>query len=151
MLDADFLPLQSTLVARLQERLAAQVPAVHVLTSPDLDGVQEEQQLTPAVHVIYQGYRVLEQRRDGVIAVEQTWLAVVACRNVRQLASGQAARQQAGRLAFAVLKALLGYQPPECSDTLQLTNAPAAGYSGGHQYLPLAFNAKLIFNPHQNP
>lgn len=148
MLDADFLPLQSTLVARLQQCLAAQVPPVHVLTSPDLEGVLEEQQLTPAVHVIYRDYSVLEQRRDGVISVEQTWLAVVACRNVRQLTSGQAARQQAGRLAFAVLKALLGYKPPECSAPLRLDRAPLAGYSGGHQYLPLAFTAELIFNPH---
>lgn len=147
MLEADFLLLQSTLVARLQERLAAQVPAVHVLTSPDLDGVLEEQQLTPAVHLIYQGYQVLEQRPNGVL-LEQTWLAVVACRNVRQLSSGQAARQQAGRLAFAVLKALLGYKPPECSAPLRLASAPPAGYSGGHQYLPLAFTAELIFNPH---
>lgn len=147
MLDADFLPLQSTLVVRLQECLAVQVPPVHVLTSPDLEGVLEEQQLTPAVHVIYQNYRVLEQRPNGVL-LEQDWLAVVACRNVRQLTSGQAARQQAGRLAFAVLKALLGYKPPECSAPLLLASAPPAGYSGGHQYLPLAFTAQLIFNPH---
>lgn len=148
MLDVDFLQLQAVLVTRLQERLGSLQPRIHVLTSPDLDGVMEEQQLTPAVHLIYQGYRVLEQRRDGAVQLEQTWLAVVVCRNVSQLASGQAARNQAGKLAAQVLAALMGYQPPECSNTLALSSAPPAGYSGGHQYLPLAFTAELFFKPH---
>lgn len=141
----NFLVLEGELVARLREKLAGQVPPVHVLTSSELTDVLEEKQLTPAVHVMYQGYRQIERRSDGtVIRVQQTWLIVVATRNTRNLSSGGDARQEAGVLVGQVTSALMGFQPPSASRPLLLANAPNAAYSGGHQYLPLAFDSEMV-------
>lgn len=141
----NFLALEPELVARLREKLAMQVPPVHVLTSAELTDVAEEKQLTPAVHVMYQGYRPLETRSDGsVCRVQQTWLAVVATRNTRNLASGGDARQEAGALAGLVSEALMGFVPASAAKPLMLAAAPSAEYSGGHQYLPLAFTTELV-------
>jgi len=144
-LATNFLALESELIARLREQLAGHQPAVHVLSAADLDGVIEEKQLTPAVHLVYQGYRVAEGRSDGRAArIEQTWLAVVATRNTRALKTGDAARAQAGPLAQRVITALMGWQPASATKPLRLDSGPAAGFSAGHQYLPLAFVAETL-------
>ena len=50
----------------LVERLKAEMPNVHVLTATELSEVDEARQPTPAVHVIYNGYRTLPNARtDG--------------------------------------------------------------------------------------
>lgn len=135
-----FLALESALIERLKARLPA---GTHVLTGADLAGVAEGSQPTPAVHVIYQGYRVAEARPDGRAArIEQTWLAVVAVRNVRDARSGEAARNDASLLADGVIDALMGWQPPGTSSPLKITQAPRAGYFAGHLYLPLAFTTE---------
>lgn len=144
-MNGNFLALEPELVARLKEKLAGQVPPVHVLTSSDLADVAEEKQLTPAVHVMYQGYRVGEGRYDGkACPVMQSWLAVVVTRGTRNLASGADARQQAGALARVVLEALMGFKPACAAKPLMLANAPQAAYSGGHQYLPLGFEVETV-------
>jgi phage gp37-like protein len=131
------LALESALVERLKARLPA---GVHVLSAADLAGVAEGSQPTPAVHVVYQGYRVSESRPDGRAArIEQTWLVVVAVRNVRDARSGGAARADAGDLAESVIAAIMGWQPEGTSSPLKLTTAPRAGYAAGHIYMPLGF------------
>jgi phage gp37-like protein len=142
---SNFLALEPELVARLKERLVGQIAPVHVLTSSELTDVIEEKQLTPAVHVMYQGYRPTEKRSDGTVTrVQQVWLVVVATRNTRNLTSGGDARQEAGALAALVSSALMGFQPASASKPLMLAAAPSAAYSGGHQYLPLAFEAEIV-------
>ncbi len=132
-----FLALESALVERLKARLPA---GAHVLTRADLASVTEGSQPTPAVHVVYQGYRVAESRPDGRAArLQQTWLVIVAVRNVRDAAAGSAARGDAGSLADAVIAALMGWKPAGVNKPLKLVNAPASGYRAGHLYLPLAF------------
>jgi phage gp37-like protein len=137
----NFLALEPELVARLRAQLAG----VHVLTGVDLAEVTEEKQLTPAVHVVFAGYQVLESRRDGLVSrVEQTWLAVVATRNSRNLATGASARQDAGTLAARVAAALMGHQPLSAATPLRMEGAPNPMFRGGHQYLPLAFSTELV-------
>ena len=141
----NFLALEHELIARLQAQLASCQPPVHVLSAADLAGVMEEKQLTPAVHVVYQGYRVAEGRTDQKAArIEQTWLAVVTTRNTRALKTGEAARAQAGPLAQQVVAALMGWQPASASKPLRLESGPSAGFSAGYQYLPLAFVAETV-------
>lgn len=140
-----FLALEPELLARLREQLGMQMPDLHLLSAADLAGVTEERQLSPAVHVIYRGYRVLEvnsSRRSS--RIEQTWLAVVATRNARAIKSGSEARADAGELAAKVVSALSGWQPPSGAKPLALATGPAAVFSAGHQYLPLAFTAELV-------
>ncbi len=141
----NFLQLEDELTQRLKDRLAVLRPAVHVLGAADLAGVTEEKQLTPAVHLVYDRYRPTESRPDGrAIRIEQTWMAVVAVRNARAVKTGDAARGLAGALAAQVLLALQGWQPPSATKPLQLAPAPKAGFSAGHQYLPLAFVAETV-------
>lgn len=141
----NFLALEPLLVARLVEQLADMVPKVHVLTAVDLTAVTEATQLTPAIHVIYNGHRIAETNSQGTMArIEQTWLAVVAIRNVRKLANGEAARADAGLIASRAMRALMGFKPEPSSKPLVLVNGPASGFSAGYQYLPLAFAAELV-------
>lgn len=145
----NFMALEPLLLARLTEQLADLSPHVHVLAAVDLSGVTEDTQPTPAVHLVYQGYRVVESGSStGLMArVEQSWLATVATRNVRQLKSGQAARADAGAIARRVARALMGFKPAGSSKPLRLADAPQAGFTAGFMYLPLAFVAELALTP----
>lgn len=143
----NLLVLEPELMARLTEQLADLVPKVHVFAAADLAGVTEAAQITPAVHVVYQGHRINESRSDGKAArMEQTWLAIVATRNVSNLRSGSAARTDAGLIAMRVCMALMGFKPPAASKPLCLANGPGSGFSAGFQYLPLAFVTELALS-----
>lgn len=141
----NLLALGPLIVARLAEKLADLEPKVHVLEAADLIGVAEATQFTPAVHVVYQDYSPPESRSDGLAArMEQTWLVVVAVRNMRDLRTGDAARADAGQIASRVLQALMGFKPEPASKPLRLVRGPAAGFRAGFQYLPLAFVGELV-------
>lgn len=143
----DFLAPEPHIVARLQEALAEQRPAVHVLTGADLAAVVEAKQVVPAVHVLWRGFQVRESRMDGAVArLDHIWAVVAAVRNVRTLASGADARAQAGALAALAGAALMGWRPPNTAGPMRLANAPAAAYSAaGFFYLPLAFRVETVF------
>ena len=146
----DFLAVEPHIVARLQQALAGMSPAVQVLTGAELAGIKEAAQRTPAVHVIWGGFRLLESRADGRQArLEHTWYVVAAVRNVAAARSGQAARQDAGALAAHVVGALAGAQVMGATRPLTLMSPPPARYAGGFQYLPSAFLAKTVFRKPQ--
>lgn len=143
----NLMALEPELMARIKSQLASTAPHVHVLCAADLAGVTEESQPTPAVQVIYHGYRMFENRSrsDGRAAgLVQTWLAVVVTRNLRGLKTGSDARASAGALGHSVATALMGYRAPSASGPCVLVNAPQASYSSGVQYLPLAIEALLL-------
>lgn len=143
----NFLEPEAHIVARLKEALAGVKPAVHLLTAADLAKVKEENQPTPAVHVVWNGFRVLQAREDGAAArLDHTWLVVAAVRNVRTLQSGQDARAAAGELAARAGAALMGYRPPNVAGPMRLAPAPGSGISpAGFMYLPLAFLVETVF------
>ena len=143
----DFLALEPHLVERLQAALAGVRPAVHVLTAAQLADLEEQQQFTPAVHVLHAGFRVEQTRADGRAAqLAHTWLVVAAVKNPRDLRGGAAAREQAGQLAARAGAALMGLKVPGLMrDPLILTSAPGARYAAGYLYLPLAFTAVTVF------
>lgn len=143
----NLLALEPLLLARLQAQLADITPKVHVLAAADLGQVTEATQVTPAVHLLYRGYAITESRGDGrAVRLDQTWLAVVATRNVRDLRSGAAGRADAGLIARRVAAALMGFVPGTGGKPVRLTNGPDAGNSAGYQYLPLAFVAELVLD-----
>ena len=136
--------LEPQIMERLLERLGGLVPKVHVLAAAELAGVTEATQVTPAVHVVYQNYRVVESRSDGTAArMEQTWLTIIATKNVKDTRSGAAARADAGLIAALVAKALMGFKPQAASKPLRLSQGPGAAFSNGFAYVPLAFVAEL--------
>lgn len=129
--------------AAIAERLIAALPDVHVMTAADLASVTEDRQPTPAVHVVYQNYRVAETRPDGKAAViEQSWLVVAVAKDVSSMRSGKASRLAAGELAEQVLPQLMGWKAPEAAGPLILSTPPNPAYSNGITYLPLAFTVK---------
>ncbi|WP_276681192.1 Gp37 family protein [Thalassolituus oleivorans] len=130
----------------LVERLKAEMPNVHVLTATELSEVDEARQPTPAVHVIYNGYRTLPNARtDGkATQVSQTWLTVIAVRNVRKRGTGEAAREDAVALCEQVAGSLMGFRPQSAAGPLTLTNAPRSGASNGFTYVPLAFAVDTV-------
>ena len=142
----NFLAPEPFIVARLKEALADLRPQVHVLTANDLALVKEESQPTPAVHVIWNGFRVKESRADGRVAtLDHTWLVVAAVKNVRTLKTGEAARSEAGELAARAGAALMGFRPPNVAGPMRLSPSPSAGHSAGFVYLPLAFLVESVF------
>ncbi|BEU96571.1 hypothetical protein ACDW_22760 [Acidovorax sp. DW039] len=142
----NFLAPEPFIVARLQECLADMRPQVHVLTAADLALVKEENQPTPAVHVIWNGFRVLNSRADGQVSnLEHTWLIVSTVRNVRTLKTGEAARAEAGELAARAGAALMGFRPPNVAGPMRLGPGPGAGHVSGFVYVPLAFQVETVF------
>ena len=140
----NFLAVEPHLVALLQAAVAGLSPAVHVLTAAELSDVKESTQRTPAVHLIYGGYSVVEDQRIAW-RLEHTWYVVVAVRNVATPRTGAAARSDAGLLLTRVINALAGASVPGAVSTLALMTPPGAGYSAGFHYIPTAFSLQSIF------
>jgi hypothetical protein len=139
------LSAEPLIVARLEAKLAAlNLPALRVLTAPDLAEVAEEQQTVPAVHVVYGGHAISQDQGEGaVVELQQTWHTVVVVRNVRGIRSGEAAREEAGQILDAVFRALTGWRPGAEFRRLRPANAPRAGYSKGYGYYPLSWTLKM--------
>lgn len=139
-LATDYLALEPLLI----ERLRAQTSLRHVLPAPDLAAVEEAEQFTPAVHVLWWGERV-PQGRDARVGIEQivghTWLAVVAVRNAKDMRTGAGVRGEAGGLLAEVNAALQGWRPGPGWDALAKVSAPRPLYRGAFAYFPLAFEA----------
>ena len=144
----NFMALEPRLVELVHSAVQGMSPAVHVLTSADLADVKESAQRTPAVHLIYGGYRIAEDLGTAW-RLAHKWYAVVVVRNVAGARSGHAARQDAGPMVAQVVGALVGAQVPGATRALTLVSPPPARYAGGFQYLPSAFLAKTVFRKPQ--
>lgn len=144
----DFMALEPHLVELVRRAVAGMSPAVHVLTSAEIADVKESAQRTPAVHVIYGGYRVLGDIGTAW-ELSHTWYVVAAVKNVATQRSGAAARKGAGELAAHVVAALAGAKVEGATKPLTLLTPPPARYSAGFQYLPSAFQAITVFRKPQ--
>lgn len=140
----DFMALEPRLVRLLKQAVAGMSPAVHVLTTADLADVQESKQLTPAVHLVYGGYRIA-QDVGTAWRLEHTWYAVTVVRNAAQLKSGAVGRQSAGRLAATVALALADARVDGAAERLTLITPPGPSYSAPYSYLPTAIQAVTHF------
>lgn len=133
--------------AALVDTLRAALPAgTRVLTADDLDGVDEAKQPTPAVHVIYSGFRVLETTRAGRTAIiEQDWLVVAVVKHAGDRAKACAeAGERVEPLVQAILDTLMGWRHDSTRMqplTLAAPPAPVARYP--FYYFPLAFSATV--------
>lgn len=138
------LSLEPLLVDRLKTALASHTPAVHVLTAADLEGVIEERQLVPAVHVVFADLKPLTVD-VGNTRAECLWHTVVTLKNVSTADKGAAARNSANALAHAVYTALAAWMPPGHSKPLALTNGPRGGHHNGFFYLPLTWRTEFVW------
>ena len=140
----DFSQLEDGIVALLKAAVADMTPAVHVLTAAELEGVRENAQLTPALHVVSDGFRPVEGGHK-VARLAHTWYVVAAVRNAATQRSGAAARRQAGPLLARAMAALLSVQLPGTARPLELAPAPRGRYAAGFYYLPSAWTAETVF------
>ena len=142
----DFSQIEGRIVELLQAAVAGLSPKVHVLTAADLEGVKENAQLTPALHVISNGFRPVESSYRAA-RLAHTWYVVAAVRNVAAAAqrSGAAARREAGPLLARAMCALLSERLPGTDKPVDLAPAPRGWYSGGFYYLPSAWVVETIF------
>lgn len=139
-----FMALEPRLVALLRCALEGMSPAVHVLTAGELAEVQEARQHTPAVHLVYGGYRIA-QDIGRAWRLEHTWYAVTVVRNVAQARSGAPGRQDAGAIATAVALALADAPLEGAAERLTLITPPAPSHSAPFTYLPTAVLAVTHF------
>lgn len=140
----NFLALEPRLVALLRQAVAGLSPAVRVLTAAEIEDAKELGQRTPAVLLVYGGYRVAEDLRTAW-RLAHTWHAVVTVRNVATARSGQAARQDAGPLLARVMSALAGANVAGAAGPLVPVTPLAAAYDAGYQSVPSAFEVETIF------
>lgn len=127
------------MIDRLRELLPA---TVKVMSVADLAGVASNSQVTPAVHVIYGGFDVLESTSTKRGArVRQTWYAVPVVRNVASQIHGAGARDAASPIIDDVLDALMGWKPNDSFQALEAVKPPAPLFNQGLGYFPLAFTS----------
>lgn len=142
-----FADMEDAIIERLKEKLPKDIA---VLSASDLADVIESKQQVPAVHVVYQGYRVAENLNRGVASrVEQTWLCVIVVRNVRNTRSGKASRTDANVIADQVIPKLIGWGPEKATKRLKLATGPKGGTTNGFTYMPLAFTVETVFKAEQ--
>lgn len=138
-----FLALEALIVERLQARM----PTVRVLSGDDLAGIEESGQPVPAVHVVYDGFRVTQTNAQGKNAMtEQRWLAVVVVKHEGAAAKASAeSKTRAAPHVDAVLSALMGWRPNARPGTpgLALTTPPKPVRRHPFYYFPLAFTADV--------
>jgi hypothetical protein len=142
----DFLAVEAPLIARLKS-IVTLVPDANVLSGADLAPLLWASQPVPALHVLYHTHRPLERNPDGATRIEQSWIVAVAVRNVRDPASGAAARSAAGPILSQVLGALLGWVPMPGWRAFALANPPPSLYEVGFLLVPLAFNTVFTAFP----
>jgi hypothetical protein len=140
----NFMALEPHLVERLQAAVAGMSPAVHVLTAAELAEVAESKQLTPALHLVYGGYRIADDLGNAW-RLEHTWFAVACCRSAAMVRSGSKARQDAGLLATKAALALADAQVPGAAAPLTLITPPAPSHTAPYFYLPTAVRAVTHF------
>jgi hypothetical protein len=138
------LELEPLLIDRLRSVLP---PEVHVLTAAELASVAEDKQRTPAVHVVYDGFDVIQEGSGGLaVEIEQRWLTVISVRNMGAYRSGALVREDAGPILTAVFERLTGWPPGGEMERLRPARPPNAAYSQGFGYFPLLWRYRIFLN-----
>lgn len=140
----DYLAAEQALI----ERLKAEVPGVTIQSAPDLAGITEDRQITPAVIVLYAGDQV--PGGDAVDQgdyhrIKQRWMTVVAVRSAKGQRSGEGVRDAAGPLLSKVIQALGGWRPEKGFGRMVRESAPRPAFTrGGYGYFPLQWGIDLL-------
>lgn len=141
----NFAHLEDHLVALLKRAVQGMSPAVHVLTTADLVGVQEEAQFVPALHVVGNGFAVVEAQYRAM-RLRHVWYVVAVVRNAASQRRTDAARRDAGALQTRAMAALLSEPLPGAATPLTPTAAPAGVPSKkGYYYLPSGWQVESVF------
>lgn len=111
---------------------------VEVFVATEVADVQNLGQIVPAVHILYQGDRVVEGHQSGLSSkVDQQWLVLLTHRPT----PGQAT---AGVWLHRLLSAIAGKSFGQ-STFVRVNPSVRPSYKAGVAYLPLAFEVTLKF------
>ena len=132
-----FLHSGALLLARLRD--ACPGFAGRVFSAADMAGVQERDQLTPAVHLVLDRYQPLGRSGSGETRWEEHWMAVVVVKNVARDDRQMAQTADAAALAGEILAALDGWSWRDGSGTHLVEICPAHPplFTESHAYFPL--------------
>ncbi|MFZ2999829.1 MAG: hypothetical protein WA071_05850 [Undibacterium umbellatum] len=144
----DYLFIEQPLIARIKEKM------------PDLQGVfacanlvdlANQQQITPAVHVVYVGDQIGTTSKDQgnfgkVQQVAQLWAVILAVYHADPNNTGEGARRMAGPMIASLLRAVSGWTPDACVKPLVRSNPVPPHYANGYGYYPFVFKAEFVFN-----
>lgn len=129
------------------DRLKVEVPEVNgrVFTLSNIEQVTEEQQTTPALHVLHGGDIIGKSSSDGQAQTfDQIWIVVVAVKNAKAQKSGELLREIAGPIIFKLLRALQGFQPDISCAPLHRMESAEPEYKSGFAFFPYAFTTKIV-------
>jgi hypothetical protein len=138
-LSDDYLIAGEALKALLSD--TADVRAVY--TQNELGDVDEHAQVTPSLHVLYQGETFPDTAQGGNSQqIKQIWLVVIACR--------LSIHERPGKLISATIHKLAGKTHTINGQTLgpfvRVATPVRPKYTKSHAYFPLAFSVQLRFN-----
>jgi len=143
----DFMSLEPLLIQRISDQVAGY--KCKVFGAPELESFSKTKKTppTPSCDVVFAGLRPIEDRGDGVTRIEQTWYVVPRVKNLRNVAVGSAAREDAGPLVLQTMQALLGWTPSNNHKQLKMAKAPPPEYLVGALEVPLAFTTEVVIKP----
>jgi hypothetical protein len=129
------------------DHLKVEVPEVNgrVFTLSSVDQVSNEQQSTPALHVLHGGDILGKSGSGGQSQTfDQIWIVVVAVKHAKAQKSGELLREIAGPIIFKVLRALQGFQPNIYCEPMHRMEAAEPEYKSGFAFFPYAFTTKIV-------
>lgn len=130
--------------ALIIERLKAQVPSARqVYAAADLGEIMTMTEVTPAVHVYYDGDDVIEQSARNQ-TVFQRWGIFVVARNAAAQTTGQDARSDAGAVIAEIIPAIQHWKPSQHHGRMIRISGPGAVYEGPLCLIPLLFRTELV-------
>lgn len=130
---------------QIAQRLKERCPAVNgnVFLPADLVGIQEKDQVTPALHVLLYSYRPRDQV-DGDGLWDESYIVYAVVRNAAQRDRVAAQMQDAIPLLQQALDALCAWKPAASTCALELLPPPRPHFSDYNAYFPLMFGGRPL-------
>jgi len=143
----DFMSLEPLLIKRISDHVPGYKEKV--FGAPELENFAGKKRTPPmpSCDVVFAGLRPVDDRGDGTTRIEQTWYVVPRVKNLRKVATGTAAREDAGPLVLQTLQALLGWKPSNDHRALKLAKPPPPEYLVGALEVPLSFTTEVVIKP----
>ncbi len=119
-------------------------------TREDLEAIQEDQQVTPGVYVVYAG-AVFKDSSVAGATVQHQWRVVLAISSKAPGREASPRNQIAGKFLPGLLLALHGFTPEGSTTPLVPVTPPPIFPSGNFTYYPLAFTSDCVYSTRKGP
>ncbi|MDR3154169.1 MAG: hypothetical protein LBW85_07875 [Deltaproteobacteria bacterium] len=139
----NYLFAESAIAGRLAKALEPDKVPVECIGSTD--DIAASRHRYPCVYVLYAGDEVSETSagRGEASRADQFWVASVCSANAGTLASGAAAREEAGKIFMKVLKALQGFEIASGRALTRVSCPLPVTYENGHMFMAAQFKLSI--------